>query len=283
MRSRSADARSGQRDGRVRRRAARDRPRARGLPRVGAARGPAGAAHGCRSRRGPRARSRRVGGHGAGDRRPGVRAARRSPVGRGPVRLRRPSPRRAPGCSRRSSCARSRAPSAGDVMTRASRSTWARRRRRQTRVPRRCSRSASSARSSALTALVVPGHHVFVASQRAANAADAAALAAADAISGAVPGVPCALAATVAARNGACSCSLQHRRPRGLRRRGGPVARLRTRARRREPGRRGGRDDLSRRRSPRSGTRRRSGGRRRPRRTRGPRPGCRCSACPCRC
>ena len=44
---------------------------------------------------------------------------------------------------------------------------------------------------------------VFVATQRVANAADAAALAAADATSGAVPGVPCDLAAGVAARNGA--------------------------------------------------------------------------------
>ena len=41
----------------------------------------------------------------------------------------------------------------------------------------------------ARTALVVPITTTFVASQRAANAADAAALAAADAISGAVPGV----------------------------------------------------------------------------------------------
>lgn len=43
---------------------------------------------------------------------------------------------------------------------------------------------------------------VFVVSQRAANAADAAALAAADAMSGAVAGVPCRLAHSVAARNG---------------------------------------------------------------------------------
>ena len=43
---------------------------------------------------------------------------------------------------------------------------------------------------------------VFVVSQRAANAADAAALAAADAMSGAVAGVPCRLANAIAARNG---------------------------------------------------------------------------------
>lgn len=43
---------------------------------------------------------------------------------------------------------------------------------------------------------------VFVVSQRVANAADAAALAAADAMSGAVAGVPCRLAHSVAARNG---------------------------------------------------------------------------------
>ena len=42
----------------------------------------------------------------------------------------------------------------------------------------------------------------FVVSQRAANAADAAALAAADAMSGAVAGVPCRLANAIAARNG---------------------------------------------------------------------------------
>jgi len=55
----------------------------------------------------------------------------------------------------------------------------------------------------ALTALVVPVVTTFVASQRAANAVDAAALAAADSVSGAVPGVPCELAAATAARNGA--------------------------------------------------------------------------------
>ena len=54
-----------------------------------------------------------------------------------------------------------------------------------------------------LTALVVPVATTFVGSQRAANAADAAALAAADAVSGAVPGVPCELAEATAARNGA--------------------------------------------------------------------------------
>jgi secretion/DNA translocation related TadE-like protein len=55
----------------------------------------------------------------------------------------------------------------------------------------------------ALTALVVPVTTTFVASQRAANAADAAALAAADTISGLVPGVACTVAAQTAARNGA--------------------------------------------------------------------------------
>ncbi|WP_350347428.1 Rv3654c family TadE-like protein [Agromyces sp. G08B096] len=55
----------------------------------------------------------------------------------------------------------------------------------------------------AVTLGLVPVLAVFVESQRAANAADAAALAAADAVSGAVAGEPCALAATVAARNGA--------------------------------------------------------------------------------
>jgi len=55
----------------------------------------------------------------------------------------------------------------------------------------------------ALTAMVVPITTTFIASQRAANAADAAALAAADAISGRVPAVACELAARVAARNGA--------------------------------------------------------------------------------
>ncbi|GAA1750580.1 Rv3654c family TadE-like protein [Agromyces humatus] len=55
----------------------------------------------------------------------------------------------------------------------------------------------------ALAALLAPTLGVLVATQRVANAADAAALAAADATSGAVPGVPCDLAASVAARNGA--------------------------------------------------------------------------------
>ncbi|MCD2444205.1 hypothetical protein LQ757_18130 [Agromyces sp. SYSU K20354] len=55
----------------------------------------------------------------------------------------------------------------------------------------------------ALAAVLAPTLGVFVATQRVANAADAAALAAADATSGAVPGVPCDLAASVAARNGA--------------------------------------------------------------------------------
>lgn len=54
----------------------------------------------------------------------------------------------------------------------------------------------------ALTLAFVALLGVFVMSQRAANAADAAALAAADAISGAVAGVPCRLAAAVATRNG---------------------------------------------------------------------------------
>ncbi|GAA1777905.1 Rv3654c family TadE-like protein [Agromyces lapidis] len=62
-----------------------------------------------------------------------------------------------------------------------------------------------------LTALVVPVLGAFVGSQRAANAADAAALAAADASSGAVPGVPCALASAIAERNGVelVSCGLE--------------------------------------------------------------------------
>lgn len=61
----------------------------------------------------------------------------------------------------------------------------------------------------ALTAMVVPVATTFVASQRAANAADAAALAAADAISGRVPGVACELAAQVASRNGAVLASCE--------------------------------------------------------------------------
>lgn len=64
--------------------------------------------------------------------------------------------------------------------------------------------------TAALTALTVPLLGAFVGSQRAANSADAAALAAADASSGVVPGVPCALASAVAERNGAelTSCEL---------------------------------------------------------------------------
>ncbi len=54
----------------------------------------------------------------------------------------------------------------------------------------------------ATTAMIVPVAGAFIASQRAANAADAAALAAADAVSGAVVGVPCELAGRVASRNG---------------------------------------------------------------------------------
>ncbi|MDR5700261.1 Rv3654c family TadE-like protein [Agromyces aerolatus] len=54
----------------------------------------------------------------------------------------------------------------------------------------------------ALTAGLVPLLGVFVHSQVAANAADAAALAAADALAGAVPGVPCELAELVARRHG---------------------------------------------------------------------------------
>lgn len=61
----------------------------------------------------------------------------------------------------------------------------------------------------ALTAMIVPVTTTFVASQRAANAADAAALAAADVISGLVPGVACELAAQVAARNGAALSSCE--------------------------------------------------------------------------
>jgi secretion/DNA translocation related TadE-like protein len=50
---------------------------------------------------------------------------------------------------------------------------------------------------------LIPVTGAFVASQRVANAADAAALAAADVASGAVPGVACQLAAAAADLNGA--------------------------------------------------------------------------------
>lgn len=50
---------------------------------------------------------------------------------------------------------------------------------------------------------VIPVAGAFVASQRAANAADAAALAAADVASGAMPGVACELATAAASLNGA--------------------------------------------------------------------------------
>ncbi|RZU66285.1 secretion/DNA translocation related TadE-like protein [Microterricola gilva] len=50
---------------------------------------------------------------------------------------------------------------------------------------------------------LIPVTGAFVASQRAANAADAAALAAADVASGAVPGVACQLATVAASLNGA--------------------------------------------------------------------------------
>ena len=50
---------------------------------------------------------------------------------------------------------------------------------------------------------VIPASGAFVASQRVANAADAAALAAADVASGAVPGVACQLATAAASLNGA--------------------------------------------------------------------------------
>ena len=69
----------------------------------------------------------------------------------------------------------------------------------------------------ALAALLAPVLGVFVATQRVANAADAAALAAADATSGVVPGVPCDLAADVAARNGATLTACEDRRTGGRR------------------------------------------------------------------
>jgi secretion/DNA translocation related TadE-like protein len=55
----------------------------------------------------------------------------------------------------------------------------------------------------ALTAMVVPLYAVFAERGRVATAADAAALAAADARAGLVAGEPCALAARVAVANGA--------------------------------------------------------------------------------
>lgn len=55
----------------------------------------------------------------------------------------------------------------------------------------------------AVVLTLIPVTGAFVASQRVANAADAAALAAADVASGAVPGVACQLAAVAASLNGA--------------------------------------------------------------------------------
>lgn len=54
-----------------------------------------------------------------------------------------------------------------------------------------------------LTSLLLPLQFAFARKQQAAGAADAAALAAADARSGAVSGVPCVVAAQVAEANGA--------------------------------------------------------------------------------
>ncbi|WP_233279224.1 Rv3654c family TadE-like protein [Microterricola pindariensis] len=54
----------------------------------------------------------------------------------------------------------------------------------------------------ALSTALIPVAGAFLASQRAANAADAAALAAADVASGAFPGEPCAAAAAAATANG---------------------------------------------------------------------------------
>jgi secretion/DNA translocation related TadE-like protein len=64
--------------------------------------------------------------------------------------------------------------------------------------------------SVAVTGLVIPFAATAVVSQRSENAADAAALAAADALSGAVPGTPCTLAVAAAERNGArlASCEV---------------------------------------------------------------------------
>lgn len=63
----------------------------------------------------------------------------------------------------------------------------------------------------ALMLALVPIAGAFVASQRAANAADAAALAAADVASGAVHGVPCELAARAAELNHAslAACEIE--------------------------------------------------------------------------
>ena len=78
-------------------------------------------------------------------------------------------------------------------------------------VPRRLARVDAAAvlalaiigASVAVTGLVIPFAATAVVSQRSENAADAAALAAADALAGAVPGTPCTLAAAAAERNGA--------------------------------------------------------------------------------
>ncbi len=73
----------------------------------------------------------------------------------------------------------------------------------------------------ALALTLIPIAGVFVASQRTANAADAAALAAADVASGSLPGAPCEVAAAAARVNGAAlvSCVLS-----------GSVARVEVRA-----------------------------------------------------
>jgi secretion/DNA translocation related TadE-like protein len=55
----------------------------------------------------------------------------------------------------------------------------------------------------AITGTALPAHAALAARQAVAGAADAAALAAADVAVGRVPGVPCELAADVAAANGA--------------------------------------------------------------------------------
>lgn len=81
--------------------------------------------------------------------------------------------------------------------------------------PLRCSRPRGDRGSGAVLALgvlgaimtvvltLIPVTGAFVASQRVTNAADAAALAAADVASGAVPGVACQLATEAASLNGA--------------------------------------------------------------------------------